>query len=446
MINFFRRKIQNFVSDKKFSEILKGSTWAFGAHVIAAIFGMVNSIIIARLYGPNVLGIVAVLNSFFALATIFTVLGTSTSILRLIPEHLTKYSFTSAFRVYRKTQYFVAIVSLIIGSVIFMSSNFVAAKLFSKPYLQLYFAIGAFFIIFKSLMILNTQAIRSVQSIRLFAFMQLLPSFSKLTILVLITICFYHQNNPVYAMFASIAITALTGIWIMNTIFKKRSKLNDSLHHMAMKDILSISLPMLMTSTMNIVIAQTGVIVLGMFRPEADVGYYAIAVKLATLTSFILNAVNSMAAPKFSELYHSDKIDELFYIAKKSAKLIFWSTAPILSVLIAFGRPILNIVYGNEFVMAYPALIILALGQFVHSASGATGIFMNMTGHQCVFRNIMLISAVANIGLNFLLTPTYGIYGASIATVISLMFWNITTLLYIRNKFGKTTGYFPIPS
>ncbi len=446
MFNFFRQKIQNLVSDKKFSEILKGSTWAFGAHVIAAIFGMVNSIIIARLYGPDILGIVAVLNSFFALATIFTVLGTNTSILRLIPEHLTKYSFTSAFRVYRKTQYFVVIVSLITGSFLFMSSNFVADKLFSKPNLQFYFAIGAFFIIFKSLLILNTQAIRGVRLIRLFAFMHLLPSFSKLIILVLITIFFYYQNNPIYAMFASITITALAGIWIMDRIFRKKSKPNDLLHHMSMKDILSISLPMFMTSTMNIVIAQTGVIVLGMFRPEADVGYYAIAVKLATLTSFILNAVNSMAAPKFSELYHSAKIDELFYIANKSAKLIFWSTAPILTVFIAFGRPILHIVYGNNFVMAYPALFILALGQFVHSASGATGIFMNMTGYQSVFKNIMLLSGVTNIGLNLLLTPKYGIYGASIATMGSLMLWNITTLLYIRIKFGKTTGYFPFVS
>ncbi len=44
------------------------------------------------------MGIVAVLNSFLMLATIFTVLGTNTSILRLIPECLAKYSPAAAFK------------------------------------------------------------------------------------------------------------------------------------------------------------------------------------------------------------------------------------------------------------------------------------------------------------------------------------------------------------
>jgi len=65
MVSFIKRKIHNLVSDQKFSEILRGSVWALGARV---------------------------------LATIFTVLGTSTSILRLIPEHLAGYFPALALR------------------------------------------------------------------------------------------------------------------------------------------------------------------------------------------------------------------------------------------------------------------------------------------------------------------------------------------------------------
>ncbi|WP_291318892.1 oligosaccharide flippase family protein [Desulfonatronospira sp.] len=85
MISFLRRKFHNLVSDEKFSEILRGSVWALGAKVLAALLGMVSYIIIARWYGAEVLGIVAVLQSFLMLATIFTVMGTKSSILRLIP-------------------------------------------------------------------------------------------------------------------------------------------------------------------------------------------------------------------------------------------------------------------------------------------------------------------------------------------------------------------------
>ena len=40
--------------------------------------------------------------------------------------------------------------------------------------------------------------------------------------------------------------------------------------------------------------------------------------------------------------------------------------------------------------------------------------------------------------------PTYGILGAAFAAMFSLCFWNITTLIYIKLKFGRTTGYFPV--
>ena len=443
MYKTLKEKFNKLSSDKNYLEILSGSAWALGARILGTAMSTVISIIIARCYGAEILGIVAVLNSFLMLSTIFTILGTNTSILRLIPEHLAKYSYSSAFRVYRKIQYFVAGVSIITGIMLFVGSGFIAETLFCKPYMQIYFKLGSVFIVFQSLMSLNTHAVRGVRLIRTFAFMQILPTFSKLIILVLLTVLLFHPDNPVYAMFSSITITAFAGAWIMDRIFKKKSKSSDTVHIMPIKQILSISTPMLMASTMNFVIGQTGVVMLGMFRSESEVGYYAIAVKLASLTGFILTAINSIAAPKFSELYHSEKTDELFQVAKKSTKLIFWAATPILLCLITMGKPIISILYGADFTVAYGAMLFLVVGQFVNSVSGSTGFFMNMTGHQKMFRNIVAIAAFINIILSYLLIPEIGIKGAAIAGMVSLSFWNVTTLIYIRRKFGKTIAYLP---
>jgi O-antigen/teichoic acid export membrane protein len=444
VLNFLKRKFINLISDQKFSEILTGSVWALSARVIATALGLVTSIIIARCYGAEVMGIVAVLNSFLMLTTIFTVLGTNTSILRLIPEHLVKYSPTSAFKVYRKTQYFVAVVSIITGSLLFFASGFVADTIFSKPHLQFYFALGSIFIIFKSLMDLNTQAVRGIRLIKMFAFMQLLPGLSKLLILVPITLFLYHQDNPIYAMFASTSITALAGVWIMDRVFKHKSMPSDTLHPMPIKNMLAISMPMLMSSSMFFIIGQTGIIMLGMFMTEAEVGYYSIAVKLATLTSFVGTAITTIAAPKFSELYYEKNMDELFHVAKKSTRLMCWTSTPILLFLIIFGKYILWALYGQEFKIAYPAIFLIGIGQLVSVSSGATNAFMNMTGKQKPFRNIICIAAIINVCLNYLLIPVIGINGAALAAMSSLIFWNITTLVYIQINFGETIGYFPL--
>lgn len=137
MIDILKRKYSNLISDKKFSEIFIGSVWALSARVLSAGFGLISSIIVARFYGAEVLGLIAVISSFLTLATTLTVFGTNISILRLIPEHLAKYSPTSAFKVYRKTQCLVIIVSLVTGTAFFCGSSLIADKMFSKPHLSL---------------------------------------------------------------------------------------------------------------------------------------------------------------------------------------------------------------------------------------------------------------------------------------------------------------------
>jgi len=443
MLTFFKSKLHNIVSDKSFSEILTGSVWALGARVIATALGLSFSVLVARFYGAEVVGIVAVINSFLMLATIFTVLGTPTSILRLIPEHLSKYSPTSAFKVYRKTQWMVIGISVITAVVFFFSAHLIAAKVFSKPHLSNYFAIASVFVAFRSMMLLNTQAVRGLRLIKLFALMLLLPQTCNLIFLIVVGLFWPAKDVPIYAVLFGFAATGIIGWFIMEFAFKKEMQPGDNVSHISSRAILSISLPMLMTATMMFLIGQTGVLMLGMFRTEAEVGYYAIAVKLATLTTFVVQAVESMAGPKFAELFHTARIDELFHVAKKSAKLIFITTIPILICILIFGKLFLSVVFGAEFILAYPALIFLVISQFVVSAFGSSGIFLNMTGHQNAFRNIMSITAFLNIALNLWLIPLLGISGAAITALISLCFWNFAAIAYMKKKFGKTTAYVP---
>lgn len=444
MYKNLKRKYDNITSDVRFYEILRGSVWTLFARILATFLALVSNVVIARVYGAEALGSVAVIESYLVLITIFTVLGTDTAILRLIPEHLAKYSPTSAFKVYRKTIYIVMSVSIAAGILFYFLSNIIAIKVFSKPHLSFYLAIAAMFVVFRSAMLLNTQAIRGLSMIRLFAYMLVLPHGTNLLLLISFGFLWHSNYIPIYAFLGSFALAGTIG-WIATEYsFKIKIKTEDTVNTVPLREIISISTPMLFTATMAFVVGQTGVIMLGIFHNEAEVGHYSIALKLSMLTTFILSSVNSMAAPKFSDLFHSGKIDELFLLAKKSAKLIFWSTTPILLVLVIFGKLILGVLFGDSFDVAYIPLIILVLGQFVNSISGATGIFMNMTGKEKAFRNIMLFSAILNIGLNIILIPTYGLHGAAFTTMVSLCTWNIATLMFMKIKFGKTTGYFPM--
>lgn len=422
---------------------MKGSAWSLGTRVLTTGITFLTTMIIARFYGADILGILAIVQSFFVITAIFTLFGTHNSILRLIPEHIAKHSPSSAFRVYRKTQFLVATCSVVTGGTLFFLSGPIAEGVFAKPHLAFYFALASFFVLFYAIMTLNTQAVRGLRLIHTFAMMQFLPSLSKFIVIAVLTLVFFQPENPAYALFASYLITAVAGVLIMNSTFRKKIQPTDTICFTSTKSILSVSVPMFLSSTMTFIIGQTGVILLGIFHNESEVGYYDIAVKMATLTSFILSSINSMAAPKFSELFHKRNIDDLFHVAQKSSKLIFWTTVPILLFLIVFGNYALELLYGENFKKSYIPMVILIAGHFVNSVSGSTSNFMNMTGNHIPQRNIMMYTLFLSITLNLMLIPKFGITGASFAGTISLAFSNIMALLYIYKKYKKLIGYLP---
>ena len=59
-----------------------------------------------------------------------------------------------------------------------------------------------------------------------------------------------------------------------------------------------------------------------------------------------------------------------------------------------------------------------------------------MTGKQQKLNKILIAGLFINVILNFVLIPSYGIEGAAIATLISMLFWNslIVSVIYKSDK------------
>ena len=437
-------KIRNKLKNKNLSEIFVGSVWALLARVVATILGLLCSIFLARTYGADTVGIIAIINSFLMLATIPSLLGFNTSILRLIPEYRVKFSLSVSWSVYRKALLLVVLASLAVSIILYLSKVLIAEKLFSKPHLEFFLGLASIFIVFKTLSLLNTQAIRALKNNPIYALMLILPQSINLLFFILFWYLWAVDEAPIYAVLAGLIVTGLTGWLLVESNFKHGVEGERFPSPSSSRALLDTSLPMMMTGVISIISGEFGIIMLGIYGTEEDVGVFSIAVKLATLTGFVLKAINTIVAPIISELKYGDDESELFNIVKSSAKLIFWTTTPILIVLLIFGEWMLGGFFGEEFKSGYQALCILVLGQFVNAISGSTGVFLNMTGDQHVYRNIIFVGGVIFIGLNSILIPLYGMLGASISVFVTECIWNFSCLTYIKRKYGKTTGDFPL--
>ena len=198
---------------------------------------------------------------------------------------------------------------------------------------------------------------------------------------------------------------------------------------------------MMVSGSILLLMGNIDSFMIGLFSENiSDVGVYNIAVRISTVTSIILFSVNSFIAPKISQLFSQNRLKDLNNIIKNGTRIIFIFTIPFICVFILMPKYILSF-FGNEFIAGYKALILLSIGQFFNAFSGSVGYIMQLTNHEKSFQNIIFIALLINIVLNVILIPIYSIDGAAFSSMLSLIFWNSSCILYIKYNMNIKTYF-----
>ena len=117
---------------------------------------------------------------------------------------------------------------------------------------------------------------------------------------------------------------------------------------------------------------------------------------------------------------------------------------PLALILFIWGKTLLTLIFGTEFEVGYSALVILVLAQLVNASFGAIGVLMNMTRNEKFLARALGIASAANVILNIILIPFFGIIGAATATVISIAIWNTLLFVVAKRKIGITCHPFTL--
>lgn len=190
--------------------------------------------------------------------------------------------------------------------------------------------------------------------------------------------------------------------------------------------------PMAITSALLVVNTQADVVLLGFLCSDADVGCYRVAVQLASLLLFLLVLWNAIVASRFAQLHASrDRHNLQKLVSLSSLVVTIWAVGVYLILAVA-GRSLITMLFGPEYDGAYVPLMILGAGQLVNAAAGPVGVLLTMTGHEREALKGVGAAAIANIVLNLVLIPWFGIQGAATAAALSLVIWNLLLLRSVR--------------
>jgi O-antigen/teichoic acid export membrane protein len=233
---------------------------------------------------------------------------------------------------------------------------------------------------------------------------------------------------PIFMMFGS-GWGALAAIWayclgalataILAALFWRRV-LRDKGQptSVSARALLDASLPLMWVQLLIQAISWADVLILGMFRPEAEVGLYGVASRLAMLTSFIILAVNNVTGPRFAAFHDQGDLAGLAQLAVRTTRLTLAVAAPLLALFVLAPHWVLSL-FGHDFAAGSSVLVILAIGQFINVVGGSVGQVLIMTGHGRTLRNLSAVNFAFCVALNLILIPTYGAIGAAVTTALS---------------------------
>ncbi|MBM71212.1 MAG: hypothetical protein CL847_00310 [Crocinitomicaceae bacterium] len=419
-----------------FVKLLTGSGLVFAVRVLGALAGYVLAYVITTNYGAQTFGVFELCLTILTILSVLGRLGLDGALVRFIPEYVEKRQFNHLRSVYKIALSVAMPISLVFATGLFFGAEYLA-KFFKSEALVDGFQITALIVPFSTWMGLNTEAFRGMKKMVSYSFYQRGTVVFIATIAILILAFNLPYSNQVPLMGFGIGVVGLSiaaGVYAPRQILDL-GEAQTTTNTFLPQTLLTVAFPMLLSTSMFMVMNWTDTLMIGYYLEESEVGIYRLAFKIAALTTFAQFAINSIAAPMFSSFNANGDMKGLRKIVRNIGYLNVLISVPIFIIIILFPKFLLNF-FGDEFTTGVAPLIILAIGSVINAICGPVMYLLNMTGKEKIARNIIIIASILNIILNLTLIPIFGLLGAAYATSISTVVWNALGVAQIKKEYG----------
>lgn len=196
----------------------------------------------------------------------------------------------------------------------------------------------------------------------------------------------------------------------------------------------------------------TDKIMLGMFGEKVELGFYENAEKIVNIPLSVVFSFGSVMLPQISQLVAAKEKEAVQRYMRLSVKYMVGLSIGMAAGLIGIADVFAPVFWGEEFKNCGGLISILAVSvPFSTFASIVRNQELIPNGKDNEYCISIILGAVVNVVLNYILIPAYGAVGVSIATVIAEILvcvfqWIFTRKQYPYGKFILGTCVFLLSS
>ncbi|MHC0036437.1 flippase [Pseudoneobacillus sp. C159] len=407
-----------------FNKIIKNSSWMIFEKIFNMIIGVFVIGLLARYFGPENFGKYNYALAFVSLFTAFSTLGLETLAIKALIDNKYKEG-TILF-----TSFILRMISGI--GLLFIAITLIKIVEPNDQMLHILVTLISLTMVFKSLEVIDYwiqahQKAKLISTIRIIVY--ILTSVLKILLVIM-------KLDLIFLAIIFMFEIIFSGILLVAVYIKTREDFSNwNFSSEFAKNILSQSWYLILSGLMVTIYMRIDQVMLGsLLNDKAEVGIYSAAVRIAEMWFFVPAAIITSFQPVI--MTHKKNGDNQKYISTIQIlySIVLWISIFFGIFILLFSKTIVSVLYGQEFLKAASILSISVWAGSFAMLGSARGVWLVSEGLQRFSMFYISLGCVLNVILNYLLIPSFGGYGAAIATLFSQM-----TVAIIAPSFFKET-------
>ncbi len=415
--------------------------------LVIKFFGLITAygwlIVVSKYYGARGIGLFSFFFNTLNLVGVFCTLGTHISLLKYFGIYKNEESVFKINVFYKRSISLVFVISLFVSLILYVGKSFISINIFNNRDYIYVIEFVSFSLTFYAIYLVSIEQYRVNEKLMT---SEMARSFLRQALSILLLLGIYHFGSssitdPLLASFISISLISVALILFQFNVLIKNYKSVK----LGFQNIIGESFSVSLSSILSILLAYIPVLFIAKYCTAQDLGIYNVSLRIALIMNFILTTLNKLVASKLSYYYFNNNKEELEKTLRFTVTTSFIISFPILLLNVLIPEKLLSI-FGTEFISGSLVLIFLSISQIINILSGSIGTLFNMTGLHNYLVLIISVTLVVDISLSYLLTPSFGIEGAAIASMITVILWNLTSVILMYKKRKIQTFYIPFIS
>ncbi len=414
-------------------KLLSGTAYTLVSVLAVQAISLVVSVAYARLLGPFVLGVLALVTQISAAIVPLSSLGLGTAITRMIPEYRTKGG-QELERLLASALGVTLVAGVIVSGAYFAISGYLAI-VYGVPELVVLFQISASLVLLDAILALAVAVVQGFQRVKQLAVVGIAAKVATVPVIIVMTFA-YGIVGAVLAGVVSQVVHAAIYAWAIRGLLREE-RLTLSLSRFdrgTAKAVLKTAIPLFAAFIVMRPAVLFQASFLALVVGYAGLGLFRIAQSLYRIGLLLPTSLSVPLLPAISEMYAESPLERTRGQLSSLLRITAFLSLPITLIIGLGSYFIVSFLYGADFAVAAPLVFVISAAAFVDTLGIVVENTLLGTGRTKQVFLLSCMQAVVVTVATYVLVSAFGLLGIGFAILANGVVYATVVGVYLLRR------------